>query len=516
MLVNLRNNLGKPVLLFGFILAAICFGFSEQPTFMLLLTIAQLIFIPAMIKMVVDLPRGGDAIIAVMMIAVTMLHWWTEGWLAIVLALIYVVYTVFIASLGVNRFLQRGFTNIAEISIDIGLMYLFIGGLWFFAFIAKIDTGFPPLITWLTAIHFHYSACLLVISLGLFGRIHQSRLFNAILVVIWCGPFLVALGITFSKILEVFSVGLYIIAIYGLFILALKTKFPAIQGLLLRISYGSLCITILWSIMYALSNLLGHSFVGIPEMLKSHGVINGVFFGAVGVLAWAIAVPKRTHQSVQFPVSQIRGKLREQNDPYPGLVDALHDFVDTTALSPVIPHFYEQTEQYRLKASVKWKAWFKPFALIYQGFSRYIQQLNLPLSSQQIEMTGRIIKIDEQQDGRPAPRAWIRAIDKQTTFVAIYSKHTTDQTTYMNIALPLPFSTMIGVLYLYEENGCLHLTSAHDGDAGIYLAIHRFLFQLPLQEHFVITAKNEILTAVHKMRIFRLPFLQIDYQIEKK
>ena len=346
MLVNLRNNLGKPVLLFGFILAAICFGFSEQPTFMLLLTIAQLIFIPAMIKMVVDLPRGGDAIIAVMMIAVTMLHW-TEGWLAIVLALIYVVYTVFIASLGVNRFLQRGFTNIAEISIDIGLMYLFIGGLWFFAFIAKIDTGFPPLITWLTAIHFHYSACLLVISLGLFGRIHQSRLFNAILVVIWCGPFLVALGITFSKILEVFSVGLYIIAIYGLFILALKTKFPAIQGLLLRISYGSLCITILWSIMYALSNLLGHSFVGIPEMLKFHGVINGVFFGAVGVLAWAIAVPKRTHQPVQFPVSHIRGKLREQNDPHPGLVDALHDFVDTTALSPVIPHFYEQTEQYR-------------------------------------------------------------------------------------------------------------------------------------------------------------------------
>lgn len=109
MLVNLRNNLGKPVLLFGFILAAICFGFSEQPTFMLLLTIAQLIFIPAMIKMVVDLPRGGDAIIAVMMIAVTMLHWWTEGWLAIVLALIYVIYTVYIASLGVNRF----FCNVA-------------------------------------------------------------------------------------------------------------------------------------------------------------------------------------------------------------------------------------------------------------------------------------------------------------------------------------------------------------------------------------------------------------------
>ena len=90
-------------------------------------------------------------------------------------------------------------------------------------------------------------------------------------------------------------------------------------------------------------------------------------------------------------------------------------------------------------ASVRWKIWFKPFALIYQGLSRFMQQLNLPFSSKQIEMTGKVVKVDELYDGRPAPRAWLRKIDKQTTFVAIYSKHTTGQTTYMNIALPLPF-----------------------------------------------------------------------------
>ena len=35
---------------------------------------------------------------------------------------------------------------------------------------------------------------------------------------------------------------------------------------------------------------------------------------------------------------------------------------------------------------------------------------------------------------------------------------------------------MIGVLYLYDENGALYLTSNDDGDAGIYLAINRFYF----------------------------------------
>ncbi|KOS60303.1 YndJ family protein [Lysinibacillus agricola] len=517
MLVNLRNNLCSPVLVLGLVLSVVCYLFSPQPEYMLLLTVAQLIFVPAMVKMVIAFNKAGDAIIVVMMVAITMLHWWSEGSVAIGLALIYVLYTVFIAIQGVKRFLQRGFTNMAEISIDVGLIYIFIGGLWFFAFIANIDTGFSSLITWLTAIHFHYSACLLAISIGLFGRIHNSRWYNAVVVILLTGPLLVALGITFSTILEIVSVVLYIAAIYSLFFLALKTKLPRGQGLLLRISYGSLCVTILWSFMYAFGHLIGNVYVGIPEMLKFHGFMNGVFFGSVGVLAWAVAIPETTHQPFQFPISQIRGKLREQSDPHPGLVDSLSDFVDTTKLPHTIPHFYEETNHYRLRASVKWKPWFKPFALIYQGLSRFMQQLNLPFSSKQIEMTGRIVKVDELQDGRLAPRAWIRNIDKQTTFVAIYSKHTTEQITYMNIALPLPFSTMIGVLYLYEDNGDLHLTSNHDGDAGIYLAINRFLFKLPLHEHFTITSKDEAtLTAVHKMRIFGLAFLQIDYQITRK
>jgi len=240
MLANLRNNLGSPVVLLGFVLTVVCFVFSVQPNYMLLLTVAQLIFVPAMVKMVIDISKVGDSIVVVMMLAVTMLHWWSEGWVAIALALIYVLYTAFIAVQGVKRFLQRGFTNMAEISIDVGLIYLFIGGLWFFAYIANIDTGFSSLITWLTAIHFHYSACLLAISIGLFGRIHKGSCYNVVVVILVTGPLLVALGITFSTILEIISVVLYIVAIYCLFFLALKTKLPRQQSLLLLISYGAL------------------------------------------------------------------------------------------------------------------------------------------------------------------------------------------------------------------------------------------------------------------------------------
>ena len=514
MLVNLRKNLFSPVLLLGMLLTAICTLFSKQPNDMMLLTIAQLLFVPAMLKMVVPLKKSEEVILVVMMIAVSMLHWWVEGAIAILLASIYVFYTAFVAWQGVKRFLQRGFTNLAEIAIDLGLVYLFVGGLWFFAYIAQIDTGFTPMITWLTAIHFHYSAFLFAISVGLFGRMHQSKWYNASVVILLAGPMLVAIGITFSTVIEMVSVVLYIFAIYCLFIVALKTKLPRVQGYLLRISYGAVCVTIVWSLVYAFGNLTGTSIVGIPVMLKYHGFFNCLVFGGVGVMAWAIAIPTTKQQPFTFPVSKIRGKLRATGQAHPGLVDDLSQFVDSSNLPQVISHFYEQTHTYTLTASVHWSTWFKPFAFLYQGISRWMQQLNLPFSSQPIEMTGKIVQVDEHVDGRIAPRAWIRKINEQTTFVAIYSQHTSGKTTYMNIALPLPFCTMMGVLYLYEQEGKLHLTSRQGDDAGIYLAIGNFLFKLPLHEHFVIEAENnKTLTAIHKMHIFGLPFLQIDYKI---
>ena len=121
-----------------------------------------------------------------------------------------------------------------------------------------------------------------------------------------------------------------------------------------------------------------------------------------------------TQRPFEFPVSQIRGKLRHENIPHLGLVDALQDFVDIAKLPPVIPHFYEHTTSYRLLATVQWKTWFRPFAFLYQGLSRFLQQLNLPFSSKQIEMTGSIVQVDSVQDSRPSPRAWIRTMHQQT------------------------------------------------------------------------------------------------------
>lgn len=88
--------------------------------------------------------------------------------------------------------------------------------------------------------------------------------------------------------------------------------------------------------------------------------------------------------------------------------------------------------------------------------------------------------------------------------------------TYMNIALPLPFSSMHGILQLSVKDRALYLTSDGQGDAGTYLTFRSYLFKLPLHEYFVIKEHHGNLTATHQMTLFGMKFLHIDYQIRKK
>ncbi|MGD6873679.1 YndJ family protein [Sutcliffiella horikoshii] len=517
MKANLKQILFSPISLAGLFFFLASSLFIAEP-YLLMLTAAQLIFVPLMLQLLVEVKKKHIVITWIAMLSVFLLQVVTSSAGQVALAFIYLIFTFFVALYGAKRFFKRGFTNWAEISLDIGLMYLFVGGLWFFAYIAGIDTGFSPLITWLTAIHFHYSAFLFPVSLGFFGRLHNSKWYPFIVCGVLAGPMLVAIGITFWPLLEFISVLVYIFAIYSLIFLTFRTRFASkLQAILIRISYSALGITIIFSLFYAANSAFGSWFVSIDFMLLFHGFFNCVVFGLLGVLGWVMAPPPTNQAVWNFPVSQIRGKLKGTGEPRPGLVDNMADFVDVKVLPETIVQFYEQTERYQLVASVKWSTWFKPLAWCYKWVSTQLQQLNLPISSKPTEMTYTIRAVDPVLDGRKSPRAWIRKVKNNTVFVAIYSQHKTEGRTYMNIALPLPFSSMIGILQLDVVDGKLVLSSEGERDSGIYLAVGSTIFKLPLSEYFVISEQSRgVLTAEHKMKIFGVPFLRVDYRIGEK
>lgn len=513
MQANLKKSFLNPLTILGLLLFGGSLLLGEQQSYLYYLTVAQLVFVPTLVQMVVKLKGWEQVLIGLGMTAAAVLTFDIQKEVAILGAACYILSTMIIAKKGIGRFLRRGFTNTAELIIDLGLIYLAVGGAWYFAYVAGINTGFTPMITWLTAIHFHYSAFLLCISLGLFGRLYKGKGYIPVVLIIGVGPILVAIGITFSTAIEMISVVLYVIAIYLVFFMTCRTQMPILQGISIRLSIGAICFTILWSVLYAFGNFTGNVIVGIPDMLTFHGMVNCLFFGSFTILGWAAGVPESHHAGYHFPISKIRGSLREEGESHPGLVDDLAEYTNIEYLPASIPHFYEHTEEYRLFASVTWRPWFRPFAFVYQLVSRQVGQLNLPFSSEVNEMTGTIRKVDSTLDGRITPRVWRRTIDHDTVFVAIYSKHSTQGKTYMNIALPLPFSAMVGILSLEEREGQLYLTSNGQQDEGIYLAIGRYVMKLPLQEHFILKEKGEELKATHDMTIFGLPFLHIDYSI---
>ncbi|HEX7065193.1 MAG TPA: hypothetical protein VF199_09040 [Bacillales bacterium] len=248
-----------------------------------------------------------------------------------------------------------------------------------------------------------------------------------------------------------------------------------------------------------------------------------------------------------IPHSSFFGRWRigedffERHDFHSGNGESLEGLVDDFSvyhrkdflperLHPEVVAFYEDTLRYDLYADVRWPGIFRFLSPLYKWFSKRIGQINLPLNHEKEgQMFSRILPLDSEKDGRPRVRAWIRTNDqKETIFVAAYSLHTFHEETYMNIALPLPFGNMTGVLRLAHSDSNslvkdgLQLTSLPRrngrGDEGIYYHTRWFSFRLPIQEHFLVWYSDERkgLRASHKMWMFGLLFLTIDYEIFRK
>lgn len=455
-------------------------------------------------------------------------------------ALLWFAYTGIVALFGVSRLLERGWKPIEETAIDSAFIYLFLGGFWFFASVAKVSImHFSSDIVLLTAAHFHYSAFLLPLSAGLLGRKRErgSKLYDAIMFIIVISPMTVAIGITYSRIFEFFAVFIYLCAIYGYGIYVWRTKFNAISAkVLLIISSSTLMVTIMFSLIYSYGNLKHVMTITIAQMVWIHGVVNGIGVALPAFVGWMIEKSTPNYKYYGKRMSGLRGNaivgeafLHNRNlidsKEYKGLVDKMNDFhseaFDVTKIPLSITCFYENTKEYELQSHIKWNRWFRPLAFCYEKMSKRVGQIHLGMGGKWETMHGSIIGVIDEKDGRENVRAWLRKNEAgESIFVALYSKHTHEDEKYMNIGLPLPYSNMTGILKLCNKNKDLIITSKlrrnGKGDEGIYLHTRFFTIRLPLAETFIIKeSKDQILEANHRMWIFGVKFLEIDYEIKK-
>ncbi|SCB67585.1 YndJ family protein [Bacillus mycoides] len=455
-------------------------------------------------------------------------------------ALLWFAYTGIVALFGISRLLERGWKPLEEAAIDSAFIYLFLGGFWFFASVAKFPImHFSSDIVLLTAAHFHYSAFLLPLSAGLLGRKRErgSKLYDAIMFIIVISPMTVAIGITYSRVFEFFAVFIYLCAIYGYGVYVWRTKFNAISAkILLTLSSSTLMVTIMFSLIYSYGNFKQVMTITIAQMVWIHGVVNGIGVALPAFLGWMIEKSTPNYKYYGKPMSRLRGNATVgeaflhnrnliDNKEYKGLVDKMNDFhseaFDATKIPLSIIRFYENTKEYELQSHIKWTRWFRPLAFCYEKMSKRVGQIHLGMGGKWETMHGSIIGVIDEKDGRENVRAWLRKNEAgESIFVALYSKHTHEDEKYMNIGLPLPYSNMTGILKLCNKNKDLIITSKlrrnGKGDEGIYLHTRFFTIRLPLAEIFIIKeSTDQILEANHRMWIFGVKFLEIDYEIKK-
>ncbi|HDR3886192.1 TPA: YndJ family protein [Bacillus cereus] len=455
-------------------------------------------------------------------------------------ALLWFAYTGIVALFGISRLLERGWKPLEEAAIDSAFIYLFLGGFWFFASVAKFPImHFSSDIVLLTAAHFHYSAFLLPLSAGLLGRKRErgSKLYDAIMFIIVISPMTVAIGITYSRVFEFFAVFVYLFAIYGYGVYVWRTKFNAISTkILLTLSSSTLMVTIMFSLIYSYGNFKQVMTITIAQMVWIHGVVNGIGVALPAFVGWMIEKSAPNYKYYGKPMSRLRGNATVgeaflhnrnliDNKEYKGLVDKMNDFYseafDATKIPLSIIRFYENTKEYELQSHIKWTRWFRPLAFCYEKMSKRVGQIHLGMGGKWETMHGSIIGVIDEKDGRENVRAWLRKNEAgESIFVALYSKHTHEDEKYMNIGLPLPYSNMTGILKLCNKNKDLIITSKlrrnGKGDEGIYLHTRFFTIRLPLAETFIIKeSTDQILEANHRMWIFGVKFLEIDYEIKK-
>ena len=226
------------------------------------------------------------------------------GVVSCALSLTWFSLTILIAFFSLTRISSRGLYPLPESSIDAGMLYLPVAGVWLVIYRFGVQPlGYGETIILLTVVHFHFAGYAAPVIAGLNGRHlairdHPQKIFSASVVALVAAMPLVAAGITFSPWLG--FIGTFLIS-FGLVMLAVLTVgwvIPSINGfgtrLLLLIASASSCAAMVLACLYAYSLATHTLFIDIPTMAMTHGLLNAFGFVTCSLLAWIFQPPKET------------------------------------------------------------------------------------------------------------------------------------------------------------------------------------------------------------------------------
>ena len=180
--------------------------------------------------------------------------------------------------------------------VGVARIDLAVGGSWFVASrLGMRPMGIQEPIGLLTAVHFHFAgfatAMIAAATLRFAERRGEERWLRRVVMVVVGMPFLVAAGFVISPGLKMAAAVAFSAGVAGLAIFLRGCGRRAKNGMsriLLQVAAGAVFAGVMLSGAYAVADFVGSDVLTIPQMARTHGILNGVGFCMTGLLGWLV------------------------------------------------------------------------------------------------------------------------------------------------------------------------------------------------------------------------------------
>src|SRR5579864_4658879 len=183
-----------------------------------------------------------------------------------------------------------------RVLLSIARLDLAVGGAWLVA----SRSGMRPMgtqepIGLLTAVHFHFAGfATAMIAAGMLrfaGKRRHDAWLGGLALVVAGLPFVVAAGFVVSPVVKMIAAVMFSVSVAGLATVlracGRKAENPTAR-ILLQVSAGAVFAGMVLAGAYAVGDFLGSDRLTIPQMARTHGIVNAVGFCLPGLLGWLV------------------------------------------------------------------------------------------------------------------------------------------------------------------------------------------------------------------------------------
>jgi len=243
---------------------------------------------------------------------------WAAGWLVVCLLM---------AGGGVVELVRAAWgdagesaraTQTARAALAVARLDLAVGGAWLVASrLGMRPMGIQEPIGLLTAVHFHFAgfatATIAAATLQFAERRGEARWLRRLVWVVIAMPMVVAAGFVIAPAVKMVAAVLFSASVAGLAIAVPSRGREATDTtarILLQVAAGAIFAGMVLSAVYAVADYLGSDVLTIPQMARTHGILNAVGFCLAGLLGWLVETS--THR----PVTDVRSfRVEVEREP---------------------------------------------------------------------------------------------------------------------------------------------------------------------------------------------------------